>query len=560
MADYTTELQRAVQWHQAGQLDDAQAEYERLLQQYGQQPDLLHLMGLVAYQTGQPAKAVEWIQKAVAKQPGAAVFHANLGEAYRTLGRLEQAEQALLQAIGLDARLASARNSLGVVWRLQGQLDDAVRQFQQALEINPRMAEPHVNLGLVLRQLGRHDEALGHARQGAEMAPGDAAAQNNLANLLKDEGQVDEAVRRYQKAINLKPRFGQAYANLAFAKTFADCEADDKLIAQMRQVLEQGDLPQDDRSHLHFALGKALDDLGQYDKAFEHLSQGNRLAGVAFDRKGFARYVEGIVATFDRSFFQQQASHGLAEQERRPIFIVGMPRSGTSLVEQVLASHAEVEGLGESVAMAQVIAGLPRRLGVETGYPGCCTELTSMAASQTADEYWRLIDGNRPVRLVDKMMTNYLHLGLIAVMFPQARIVHCRRDPLDTCWSCFLQDFSHRPAHLFDLEDLGFYYQHYVKVMQHWSECLPIEVFRLEYETLVENQEAETRRLLEFCRLNWDPSCLNFTATRRTVRTASSLQVRRPISARSVGRWRRYEKHLSPLVKALEDLMVRTLP
>jgi hypothetical protein len=232
-----------------------------------------------------------------------------------------------------------------------------------------------------------------------------------------------------------------------------------------------------------------------------------------------------------------------------------MPRSGTSLVEQILASHPQVGGVGERKEIALMTKSLPEWIASSEPYPRCVERIDMDIANRLADQYLQTMEtvSGGATRVADKMMTNYLHLGLIAILFPQARLVHCRRDPLDVCLSCYFQNFSHRPAHTFDLGDLGFYYRQYARLMDHWRDNLPLDLFEINYEQLVEDQEPQTRRLLNHCDLPWDPQCLEFHRTTRVVQTASSWQVRQPLNNRSVRRWVHYDRYLQPLRDALGD-------
>jgi hypothetical protein len=296
-------------------------------------------------------------------------------------------------------------------------------------------------------------------------------------------------------------------------------------------------------------LGKILDDCGRYDEAFRQFQQANSYGRPEFNHAAFEQYVTRLLNRFSADFFAaREAAKADDSDLDLPIWIVGMPRSGTSLVEQILATHPQVYGGGELTDWNRFVTELRTRLELATPYPEC--------VSQVSDEILRDIRANyvhhlrslgpQASRVTDKMPTNFMHLGLIALAFPRARVIHCRRDPRDTCLSCYVQAFPTRPPFCYDLADLAFYYGQYVRVMEHWRQALPktVAILDVQYEDLVEHQEQISRKMIEFCGLDWDPRCLEFHKNPRTVQTSSSWQVRQPIYRRSAGRWKNYTKWL----------------
>ncbi len=540
------QLSHAVQLHQSGRLAEALAIYQRLLQDSPDHPDLCHLIGLVEHQTGNHAAAVQWIQKAIALAPNSYVFHANLGECYRRLGEWQSAITHLQRAIALQANFAPAHNSLGVVLREIGRGAEAIACYQRAAQIDPKFVEPHVNLGRVLRDEKQHDAARRHCERALQLQPNNAIAHNNLANIFDDQGHIEQAQAHYRRAIEINPRYGQVYSNYAHSRRFV--EADLPELQQMERVLADPKLRDEDRSHIHFALGKANNDLGRWDTAFEHYRHGNQLTRVRFRMDAFGEYVDAIMAAYQPELFGKLAPLGCRDASR--IFIVGMPRSGTSLIEQILASHPDVAGVGERKEIAQMTERLPALLGQD--YPRGISRLNAAQVTELSKSYldtMRRASG-AATRTVDKMMTNFLHLGLIALLFPKATLVHSVRHSWDTCLSCYFQDFSHRPGWAGDLGVIAEYYKHYRRLMEHWSNVLPIAIHNVRYEELVTDQERTTRELLRHCHLDWNAACLEFHRTDRVVQTASNWQVRQPLNTRSIDRWRRYEKHLDPLRNA----------
>jgi len=313
----------------------------------------------------------------------------------------------------------------------------------------------------------------------------------------------------------------------------------------------------DEESRLiaRFALGKLYDDCSEYDKAFEHYAIGNALKrrSIDFDADEHTAWVDRVLDTFTEEFFRVHANEG--NQSTRPVFIIGMIRSGTSLVEQILASHSCVYGAGELLEIPGLVRDLPDILQTQGTYPECIRRLDSRAIRVASERYLQALAGrdDQALRVIDKLPTNFLYLGLIAVMFPNAHIVHCRREPLDTCLSIYFQRFSQGHHYAYDFEDIAAYYAEYERLMRHWKKVLPVKILDVSYARLVDDLEAETRRMLGFCDLQWEETCLAFHRSARSVRTASSWQVRQPLYRTAQARWKHYGAHLEGLRKALSD-------
>jgi tetratricopeptide (TPR) repeat protein len=328
-------------------------------------------------------------------------------------------------------------------------------------------------------------------------------------------------------------------------------------VERIQTMLRDPDLPPNDASQLHFALAFLREKQGAYDEAFASYQQANAVqhrlvheTSRAFDPQKHDEAIDRFIATFTPEVFERVEGFGLDTE--LPVFVVGMPRSGTTLVEQILSRHPQVFGAGELREIRRLVVKLPSRLGTSEAYPQCIGRLDQSTARAMAEEYLRDIvgRGGQAARVIDKAPLNYLHLGLLAALYPRARVIHCRRDPRDVCLSCFFQYFR-RADFGWDLGDLGRFYRAYERLMEHWRAVLPVQPFDVVYEDLVAHQEAVSRQLVAFCGLEWDDRCLTFYEGRRPIQTASKLQVRRPIYTTSVGRWRHYEKHLKPLLDAL---------
>ncbi len=300
-------------------------------------------------------------------------------------------------------------------------------------------------------------------------------------------------------------------------------------------------------------MAKLHDEGGDYDEAFHCFRAGNdlRKAGHRYQPEEESLFVDRLMASFNKELFGEKERIG--NRSERPVFIVGMPRSGTTLVEQILASHPQVHGHGELEEMAELVRGLSERLGSRQPYPECVKTLDEITAGSLAEAHLAQLErhGCGVVRSIDKMPHNFLHLGLIALLFPRARLIHCLRDPLDTCLSCYFQDFGSRHRFSCDLEQLGRCYRNYQRLMAHWHATLPRPILDVPYEGLVHDQELWCRKLIDFLGLPWDERCLTYYKTERPVLTSSAWQVRQPIYTSSVGRWRHYAKHLGPLFSSL---------
>ena len=441
----------------------------------------------------------------------------------------------------------------GIALQKAGRLLEAAQVYSRLLQENDRNAEAWHLLGTVEIGRGNFDAAEQMIGRALRLQPDSAIFHNNLAYVLGAKSRIGEAEAAYRRAIALDPSYAEAHFNLAQSLRVAP---GDPLIAALEALRGKPGLSREARCLLEFAAGKVYDDLDQPDRAFRHFLAGNRAKGARPNPAYGSDYLGRILEACGRDLLSGRAA--ARPGGVLPVFIVGMPRSGTSLVEQVLASHPAVFGAGELPyiqRIAEAIGG--GRLGAGAypakAYPESLPDLPETVLAGFAAAYRResLAMAGGAAVVTDKAPLNFRHLGLIALLFPEARILHCRRDALDTCLSCFFQNFARGQEYSFDLAELGRFYQDYRKMMAAWAEVLPIEVLDLHYEDLVADLEGVGRGLLAFCGLDWHPDCGRFFETRRPVLTASRVQVRRPPYASSVGKWRRYERHLGPLLEAL---------
>ncbi|MGH8672602.1 MAG: tetratricopeptide repeat-containing sulfotransferase family protein [Burkholderiales bacterium] len=539
----------------AGRLTEADFAYRHVLELDPQNAEALDALGMVCCLTGQPVIGSKYLRKAVALVPDEPRYHNNLGLALKSLGKLAEAEACYSEALRLRSNFTEAHNNLGVVYKAHGKLEKAEASFREALRLQPKFVDAHYNLGNTLRDRGKLDDALACFKTAARHNPNDPAVYNNMGNVLKDQGKLDEALKCFRTVLRLDPGHAKAHAALLHCQRV---ETIDDRVTGLEAIMERPEVKASDRIMFGFALGKAYDDVGNYDAAFARYAAANRLLldefaaqGARFRPRVFTEQIDAHI----RAHPPEMADSALSSHcdSVLPVFVVGMPRSGTTLVEQIIASHSRAFGAGELPDIENIARSLPGYCGGEP-YPQCVVRLENRTLSELADVHLRRLKtlGGTAERVVDKMPDNVLHLGMIALLFPRAKIIFCRRDPRDTCLSCYFQRFTHAVSYSADLSDCGHRYVQLERLIKHWKAALPLPMLDVEYEQLVANQEAESRRIIEFLGLEWEPDCLEFHRTERAVRTASVWQVRQPLYDRSVGRWRNYEKHLGPLLEIIE--------
>jgi tetratricopeptide (TPR) repeat protein len=438
----------------------------------------------------------------------------------------------------------------------QGDASQAAAAYERALALRPSHADAWLNLGAAYRRLDRIEDAAACARKVLDLRPDDPRALNNLANALSALGRLQDAARCYRRALELRPDDAEALYNLISQQPPNDgspeAKADFALLRRQTAALERFTPAQ--QSALLFALGKALDARGEPDAAFDSLIRANALhrSALEFDIAAAERLAAAIAGRFDPALFARLRGAGLPSQ--RPVFVVGMPRSGTTLVEQILAAHPSVHGAGETGILPALVSRLRGPQG--TGFPAVASELSGADLRSLAQAFLGALDslGQGKARVTDKTIGNFELLGLIHLCLPGAPIIHCRRDARDVCVSCFSTRFSGGHDYAYDLRELGRYWRLYDGLMAHWRSVLPPgRILEVDYETLVEDLEGSARRLVSHLGLPWDDACLSFHESTRTVSTASFAQVRRPIYQASVGRWRRHADRLGPLLEALGE-------
>jgi tetratricopeptide (TPR) repeat protein len=504
------------------------------------------------HRAGRLDEAAEAYRRILAIWPDTAEGYHHLGNVLKAQGKLDQAAAQYERAVALKPSLAQAHFQLGNVYRKQGKLDEAVTRYEQAIALRPQHARANNRLGNVLHRQGKLDEALARYQQAIALRPDFAEAYNSLGNLLKDLGKFDQALASFDQALALWPDYAEVHYNRADLKTFRVGDAD---LAALESLAADGHrLPPDKMVCIHFALAKALEDVGDYGRAFEHWLRGNALkrSEVHYDQASCRQGLRAIVDLFDSGLLDRFRAPG--DPSPVPIFIVGMPRSGSTLIEQILASHPQVQAAGELKDLDRVVQAASDRGGLPVPYPELIQGLDADGFRRLGQAYLAslptLSDGK--TRITDKLPGNFLHLGLIHLILPNARIIHATRDPVDTCVSCFSRLFTDVPFS-YDLTELGCHYRWYHELMAYWRSVLPAgALLDVSYEDVVDNLEAQARRLIDYCGLPWDDRCLKFHETNRPVATSSNVQVRRPLYRSSVERWRRYEAYLQPLLAELD--------
>ena len=524
----------------SGRAPEALAHFQQALAASPESADLQSAYGALLVRLRRYDAAAEAYRRSLAIRPQDAGSYASLGYVERCRGDLHAAIESCRRAIAIDAASASAWLNLGNALLDLGQLPEAEGSYRRALLLAPDDPLVHTALAMLLRRDGRIAEAEASAERAVALGPGAADSLAFLADLRADRGRFDEAGKLLARATAAAPDQPEGWIGVPRYRRMT--AADSGWLAGAERVLAGG-LAVGHEINLRHAVGKYFEDLGDYERAFESHRRANELTrryGPGHDRESLERRVEAIVARYDRAWID--AVHAAANGSQRPVFIVGMPRSGTTLAEQILAAHPAVHAAGELVYWNTALAATERSLAAGA-------ERATVVAA-LAGEYLERLAALSPAaqRVVDKLPGNFLNLGLIHAALPNARVIHMQRDPLDTCLSVYFQGFTTAHAYAADLGDLAHYYRQYRRLMAHWRALLPpAALLEVPYEALVDDPETWSRRMLEHVGLPWDARCLEFHRAERPVLTASNWQVRQAIGKGSVGRWRRYQQFLGPL-------------
>ena len=516
----------------AGRLDESLAALKAALRESPYDPVLYSEAGTVCLMSDQLPLALDCFQRAIGLCPHFATAHYNLGATLERQGRVQEAVTAHRRAIALSPTFGQAYSRLGNLLQAQGKQDEALECFRRAKELLANPSDQDMEEAKLLLAEERYTEAEPKLRSVIASAPTNSLAHALLGDVLGQMGQFDDAVGMLRRAIELDPERVGAWHNLVVLKKVSD---DDRpLVRTLEGMLEQSGRSEFDRVMLHFALGKAHDDLGEYAKAISHFDHANHLEHIRqpFDREVLAAAVDQLIETFTPAFFSRHVSLGTPGEE--PLLILGMPRSGTTLTEQIISAHPQASAGGELKFWGEATA----------------RQLTADGAPEMARDYLTLLRRLAPgaARVTDKDPFNFFRMGLIHTALPDARFIHCRRDPIDVCLSIYFTRFATPHPFAYDRGDLAFYYRQYERLMAHWRKVLPADrLLEIDYEALTADPEPHAREMIAFAGLDWDDACLAPERNQRVVKTASIWQARQPVYRTSVERWRNYEPWLGEL-------------
>ncbi|BCG89353.1 sulfotransferase [Mesorhizobium sp. 113-3-9] len=508
-------LKQAYEHQQAKRLDAAQDLCLQVLARTPNHPLAFYIMGTV-YLGYDDEAALRYFARAVGEEPRNPFYHLSLGEAYGKLSEFSAAIKHMRYALELQPDLVEALCALGRVYVQFDKPDLALPLYEKAMKINRDHPKARIGMAAALTGLGRMDEAGVYLREAIEH-------------------RVDVAA---------------AYYDLVQSRKFTEEPA------ELQSILRELDGPRlksEAVQNLHYAAGKVLNDLKRYAEAFDHFNKAKQADGHKFDIDQYRRFVDLTIETFTPDLFAARSSYG--NPSEAPVFVVGMPRSGTTLTEQICASHPDVHGAGELSKLRRVANAIGLNPSAFDFNKPIMT-VTEGLSKTLAEEHLSYLRERAPAahRIIDKMPHNFELIGLLTLLFPNARIIHCRRDAIDNCVSCFVLPFSSAHSYNTDLRALGLYYREYDRLMRHWNEVFPGRIFENRYETLVEDQDAQSRRLIDYLGLPWDNACLRFFDREGAVTTPSRWQVRQPMYKSSVKRWKNYESEIQPLIEALGDL------
>lgn len=518
MATVPEAIQEAREHHLAGRSRHAETIYRRILEQLPNHAGANHYLGTLMVQYNRPKDAIKHITRAIDNGANDVATFINLGEGYR----------------------------------LDQQFDKAVECYEKALELNPESVEALTNLSYARLAQGRLAEGIEAAEKVVRLKPDNARGHATLGYLCQSDGQTDRAMDCYRKALEIDPAAPDAARNYAAATKF---KPGDPLVDAWERAVHRGNLQSQEAIGLHFALGKAYDDMADYDHAFEHYAQGNAIKRGLIDYSiNYYRMVsDRFTAYFTPAFVER--CRKIANDSSLPILVIGLPRSGTSLVEQILASHPQVHGAGEVKVFGDTLNELPHELPEFRSLPESLDDISDQRLRELADTYIDHLRGldHCAKHVVDKHTIHYQLLAMFAGLLPNAKIIHIRRNPLDSCLSSYFQIFLEGQSFTYDLAETGDYYVQYMRLMDHWRRTIGVPMLEIDYEELVTKPKPTIQSMLAYCDLPWDAQCLKFHKTRRAVKTASVWQVREPIHKQSVARWRNYQKYLDPLIEALGE-------
>lgn len=568
-----------------GKLDDASACYCRAIALKPQNAEFHSNLGVVYREQGKLEAAIACQRRAVELKPDSADAHNNLGVALKEHGKLDEAIASFRRAMAVRPAFADVYSNLGNALKEQGKLDDAVACYRRALELRPEYAEAYGNLGAALIEQGKAVDAEAACRRALELKPDYVEAHLNLASALVEQGKLEQAIAGYRRVLELRPACAEAHYSLGIVREMmgdmaaaADCyraatrhrgamapaqyklatllggRLSEEEVSAQHRLLQRKDLTDEQRMYLHFGLAYVYDGRGEYAEAAQHLERGNSLQlswwrshGRVYDPIEQSAVIDRLIEICTPDFFRRTEGFGLPDET--PVFVFGLPRSGTTLVEQILAAHSAVCGAGEIHLASETMNALASdTFNPLEGLARLDRETARRVASQHLEKLQSLAPAAK--RIVDKSPDNYMLLGPLACLFPRAKFILCRRDLRDTAVSCWMTHFKEvRWAN--DVQYIASRFRAYLRVTEYWRKVLPVPLLEVDYEETVTDLESAARKLVAWCGLPWEPACLDFHLAKRPVGTASSVQVRRPVYTTSVGRWRHYEQPLATLLSQI---------
>ena len=532
--------------YSSGKINEAISRIKLLNKSYPNVPLLFNILGACYKSIGEIDGAIQMFDTATKIKPNYAEAYFNIGLIYYEISQLTKAINYYLKAIEANPGYSDAHNNLGITYLDLGKLDKSIKHLELAISFRPEFPEAHNNLGSVYQEKGSLDAAINSYKRAITLKNNFAQAHTNLGIIQEKTGKFDDALLSYSNAINHDPKNVSAHFNLSYLKTF---NTEDQQVLQMHSILSTDSVDQTDRARLCFALARVYENLGDSEKLFEYLNQGNSLRkqvlNFSFNSSNNNNsYLKNIFKNLNDHNFESPKSSQIC-----PIFIVGMPRSGTTLLEQIISSHREVYGAGELKNLNEILIPIFQNQ-LNSSDSIITNEIVSSIRSQYIES---LINLNvKEATITDKWPLNFRYVGFILSAFPNAKIIHSKRDSIATCWSIYKHFFSDNAnGWAYNLDDIADFYLLYDDLMSFWHELYPGRIFDLSYEDLTANQELETRKLIEYCGLDWDKNCLDFHKNKRVVGTASVSQVRMEMFQGSSENWKKYKQYLGPLVNKL---------
>lgn len=537
-----------------GRHDEAESAFRDVLEIEPENASAFNNLGMIAVAKGDFSTAIENFYRATQINNDNANYFLNLGTALIESGKGREAKQAFLRVVAIDPNSVTAYHNLGTLAFEIREYSEALVYYRKALKLDPQYISAVRNMAKVYMDVGRTQEALICFRRWIELAPNDHEARKFLSTALNQMGDRDGAHQVLRGLLEETPNDISVLKELA---ELVGADEYDALIEKMEDLLSLFSIDAADQEKLCFVLGTIYSKKKDYDRAFAYWNQANALhrKGIKYDADVLDEYINKAISIFGEEMINTNQNVGFSIN--RPIFILGMPRSGTTLTEQIISSHSAVFGAGELSDIGRIVNGVTRRSHPDWKFPDTFQGVTPEVLHQLGELYVKeasmLVQG-ADMRFTDKMPANFIYLGLIKMILPNAKIIHCRRNAADTCLSIYQHSFTAAHDYAYDLKELGHYYRGYRRLMDHWRAVLPEGTFLdVCYEDTVADQEGQTRRILDYCGLEWEDACLDFHKTERIVATASLEQVRKPMYRSSVARWKRYEKQLAPLLDALGD-------